>query len=119
MERTIVAKSSALKDYLSLVAALPRLDAPAQEALERAMASGDGAAALALTESFLPLVVAEAAARRGLGLRFEALIAAGNRGLTEGLRRKSGTLAVRVRREVRRSLRDALSRAQARIPRSW
>jgi DNA-directed RNA polymerase sigma subunit (sigma70/sigma32) len=114
MEHAVVSKSRALKDYLTTVAALPRLDAGAQAGLERAAQAGDTTASLALTESFLGYVVAEAALRRGLGLKFEALIAAGNRGLAEALRQTGGRLRLRVRREVRRSLKESLARAQAR-----
>lgn len=110
MERTMVGKSSALKSYLNLVAALPRLDEAAQTVLELGLLRGDAAASLALTESFLPYVVSEASAQRGRGLRFEALIAAGNRGLAEALRLRNGVLRLRVRREVGRSLREAFQR---------
>jgi DNA-directed RNA polymerase sigma subunit (sigma70/sigma32) len=114
MERTCVSKSSALKDYLTLVASLPVPGEGDLERLEQALAAGDAGAGLALTEGFLGLVIAEASSRRGQGLRFEALIAAGNRGLAEALRQQGGRLRQRVLREVRRSLRGALARSAAR-----
>ena len=109
MASTIIRKSSALKDYLTLVARLPRVDAAQQDALAARLLGGDAAASLALMESFLPMVVAEAAVRRGLGLRFEALIAAGNRGLVQGLRAPAVDLQDKVRHAVRHSLREALA----------
>jgi DNA-directed RNA polymerase sigma subunit (sigma70/sigma32) len=107
-------RSSALKDYLNLVASLPRLGLAQREALAARYAAGDAAAAVALLESFLPLVVAEAALHRGLGLRFEALIAAGNRGLAGCLRSAMVPDEERVRRAVRRELRQRLAHAAAR-----
>jgi DNA-directed RNA polymerase sigma subunit (sigma70/sigma32) len=110
MSRTLIRKESALKDYLSLVARLPRVSPDAQDAMAARLLAGDAAANLELMESFLPLVVAEAALRRGLGLRFEALIAAGNRGLVQALRDpQADTLQARVRRCVRACLREALA----------
>jgi DNA-directed RNA polymerase sigma subunit (sigma70/sigma32) len=114
MECMSVTKTGALKAYLRLVAELPRLDEAAQAALERRHRAGDEAASQALIESFLSYVVAEACACRGRGLRFEALIAAGNRGLSEALRQKSGPLQTRVRRAVGLHLREALARAKSR-----
>lgn len=106
MECVSVTRSGALKSYLRLVAELPRLEEPAQEALECRVAAGDRVAARALTESFLAYVVFEASAQRGRGTRFEALIAAGNRGLAVALRQKGGSLRARVRKEVQGSLEE-------------
>lgn len=111
MSSTLIRRANALKEYLTLVAGIPRLSPAQQDALAADLAAGDAEAGLALTESFLPLVVAEAAMRRGLGLRFEALIAAGNRGLARALRRDGGGLQARVLRDVRRALTDALVKA--------
>jgi len=108
-----VARSSALKSYLVFVAGLPRLDLGEQAALQEKISVGDVRALQTLTESFLPDVVAQACALRGRGLRFEALIAAGNRGLSEALGQKQGPLALRVRRGVERHLQAALARVQA------
>lgn len=106
-------RASALKDYLGLVAALPRRGPAAREALAARFSSGDADAAVGLVECFLPLVVGEAALHRGLGLRFEALIAAGNRALAACLRRAPVPDETRVRRAVRRELRASLARAAA------
>jgi DNA-directed RNA polymerase sigma subunit (sigma70/sigma32) len=107
-------RSGALKDYLTLVAGLPRVGRAGREALAARYAAGDAGAGVAIFESFLPLVVGEAALHRGLGLRFEALIAAGNRGLAACLRAAAVPDEERVRRAVRRELRQALARAAAR-----
>lgn len=103
-------RAGALKDYLNTVAALPRRGAAEREALAARLACGDQAAAVELIECFLPLVLDEAAKHRGLGLRFEALIAAGNRALAKRLRRSPVPDDARLRRAVRRELRDALAR---------
>jgi DNA-directed RNA polymerase sigma subunit (sigma70/sigma32) len=108
MDCLAVGKSGALKTYLRVVASLPRLDEADQAALEPRARAGDEDAVQSLTESFLGLVVSEANAFRGRGRRFEALIAAGNRGLSEALRRGEGPLGARVRSGVRRHLRAAL-----------
>lgn len=107
-------RTSALKDYLSLVAALPRRGPAAREALATRFCSGDADARVGLVECFLPLVVAEAALHRGLGLRFEALIAAGNRALAACLHRAPVPDEDRVRRALRREFRASLARAAAR-----
>lgn len=114
MARTLIRKESALKDYLTVVARLPRIDALAQERLAQRLLAGEAAAGLQLMESFLPLVVAEAALRRGLGLRFEALIAAGNRGLVLALKEEAPGLQARVRRSVRAGLREAMAQGARR-----
>lgn len=110
MSGTAVRRSSALKDYLAVVAALPRRGPAEREALAARLATGDGAAAVTLVECFLPLVVAEAARLRGLGLRFEALLAEGNRALAACLQRAAVPDEERVRRAVRRALRLRLAR---------
>jgi DNA-directed RNA polymerase sigma subunit (sigma70/sigma32) len=114
MERTLVSRTSALKEYLGVIANLPRLDEAAQEALGRRLASGEHSVLAELTESFLPYVVAEATAVRGRGVRFEALIAAGNRGLAQGLRDEHGPLKARVERGVRQGIQEALGRCRRR-----
>lgn len=114
MSITGTRRRSALKDYLRLVAALPRVGTAAREAMAVRLACGDGDAAVGLMESFLPLVVGEAALHRGLGLRFEALIAAGNRGLAGCLQKAAVPDEARVRRAVRRELRASLARAVVR-----
>ena len=85
-------RERALRGYLQLVAALPRLSEETQCRLAGDAACGDERALRALVESFLPLVLAEAAARRGQGLRFEALLAVGNQGLLRSLRRNPADL---------------------------
>src|ERR1700752_3152186 len=90
MASTQTRRSGALKDYLTVVAKLPRHGQDERQALAERFGAGEAAAGMALLESFLPLVVAEAALHRGLGLRFEALIAAGNRGLAGCLRACAG-----------------------------
>jgi hypothetical protein len=64
-----------------------------------------------LVESFLPEVVSQANAVRGQGLRFEALIAAGNRGLAEALAQSDGILGPRVGLNIAKHLRLALEKA--------
>jgi DNA-directed RNA polymerase sigma subunit (sigma70/sigma32) len=78
-------REAALKSYLQVVAALPRPAESQRRAWLRAWRGGNADAGRLLLESFLPMVVAEAAARRGLGARFEALLAAGNRALAKAL----------------------------------
>lgn len=112
MERLSPPRPRALAAYLNLVAGLPRLEPAEAAALEARARSGEGEALQDLTEGFLGLVVAEAAAFRGRGVRFEALIAAGNRGLNAALRRGAGPLEDRVRRQVGRRLRLAVARAR-------
>jgi DNA-directed RNA polymerase sigma subunit (sigma70/sigma32) len=107
-------RSDALKDYLSVVAALPRRGPAQREALAARLAGGDASAAVGLVECFLPLVVAEAALHRGLGLRFEALLAVGNRALAACLRRTGVPHELSVRRAVRRALRASLAQAAVR-----
>lgn len=102
-------RENALKDYLNVVAALPRRGPAAREALAVRVAMGDAAAAVALVECFLPLVVAEAAAQRGLGARFEALIAAGNRAVARSLRHAAVPDEKRMRLAIRRELKAQLS----------
>jgi DNA-directed RNA polymerase sigma subunit (sigma70/sigma32) len=85
-------RERALRGYLKLVAALPRLSEEAQARLAGDAVCGDERALRALVESFLPLVLVEAAARRGMGPRFETLLAAGNQGLLRSLRRAPADL---------------------------
>jgi DNA-directed RNA polymerase sigma subunit (sigma70/sigma32) len=85
-------RERALRGYLKLVAGLPRISEQAQARLAEDAGCGDERALRALVESFLPTVLAEAAQRRGLGLRFEVLLAAGNQGLLRCLRRNPGDL---------------------------
>jgi hypothetical protein len=80
-------REAALKDYLKVVAALPRVGTLQRLAWMDAWKQGQAEAGRLLLESFLPMVVAEAAARRGLGARFDALLAAGNRALAKALPR--------------------------------
>jgi hypothetical protein len=107
-------RPGALKDYLNLVARLPRVGASERESLAARFAGGDAGAGVALLESFLSLAVAEAALHRGLGLRFEALIAASNRGLASCLRRAAVPDEERVRKAMRRELRASLAQAAIR-----
>jgi DNA-directed RNA polymerase sigma subunit (sigma70/sigma32) len=101
-------KERALRSYLQLVAALPRCSEAAQARLAGDAACGDERALRALVESFLPLVLAEAAGRRGLGVRFEVLLAAGNQGLLRCLRRNPSDL-----NQVPNAIGDALDKAVA------
>ncbi len=96
--------STTLKDYLNTVAKLPRLTPADVAALLERHKKGEFAATRALTEAHLAYVVAQAGARRGQGPRFEQLIAAGNRGLMEALRRTEGPFSARLEREVERHL---------------
>jgi|GEM_PF-2829955 DNA-directed RNA polymerase sigma subunit (sigma70/sigma32) len=101
-------RERALKGYLQVVASLPRLSGEAQSRLASDAACGDERALRALLESFLPLVLAEAAARRGQGPRFEALLAAGNQGLLRSLRHSPVDL-----QQVPSAVREALDKAVA------
>jgi DNA-directed RNA polymerase sigma subunit (sigma70/sigma32) len=85
MTQLSIKRDAALKDYLTLVAQLPRAGAAQREAWLQSWRGGDAEAGRLLLESFLHVVVAEAAARRGLGARFEALLAVGNRALAKAL----------------------------------
>jgi DNA-directed RNA polymerase sigma subunit (sigma70/sigma32) len=116
MASTQTRRPGALKDYLNVVAQLPRWEQAEREALAQRFGAGEATAGVALLESFLPLVVAEAALHRGLSLRFEALIAAGNRGLAGCLRACAGTAPSEsaVRLAVREELRRALAHAAVR-----
>ncbi|HXB97657.1 MAG TPA: hypothetical protein VNZ54_06355 [bacterium] len=105
---TALPRERALRGYLKLVAALPRLSEEAQLRLAGDAACGDERALRALVESFLPMVLAEAAARRGMGPRFEALLAAGNQGLLRSLRRSPIDLG-----QVRAGVGAALDKAVA------
>jgi DNA-directed RNA polymerase sigma subunit (sigma70/sigma32) len=91
MTQLSMKRDAALKDYLTLVARLPRVGAAQREDWMWDWREGDAEAGRLLLESFLPLVVAEAAARRGLGARFEALLAVGNRALAKALAQASAT----------------------------
>jgi DNA-directed RNA polymerase sigma subunit (sigma70/sigma32) len=85
-------RERALRGYLKLVAALPRMTEDAQARLAGDAACGDERALRGLVESFLPMVLVEAAARRGMGPRFETLLAVGNQGLLRSLRRSPADL---------------------------
>ena len=86
MTQLTVKRDAALKDFLIVVAKLPRSEP--QEKLDwlQAWQAGSADAGRRLLESYLPMVVAEAALRRGLGARFETLLAAGNKALAKALR---------------------------------
>jgi DNA-directed RNA polymerase sigma subunit (sigma70/sigma32) len=112
--KTRLRKAAALKDYLKLVARLPRLDAEGRAALAARREAGDAAAAVALFESWLPMVVAEAALHRGLGLPFADLIAAGNRAVAAVLQRHSSPDEVQMRQAIRAVLREVLARQAVR-----
>lgn len=116
MAKTQTRRSGALKDYLNVVAQLPRRSDDERAALALRFGAGEAAAGVSLLESFLPLVVGEAALHRGLSLRFEALIAAGNRGLAGCLRACAGSApsVSAVRLAVREELRRALAHAAIR-----
>lgn len=85
MTQLMIKREAALKDYLKVVASLPAVSGDQRQALALAWSQGQAEAGRQLMESFLPLVVAEAAARRGLGSSFESLLAAGNRALAAAL----------------------------------
>ena len=78
-------REAALKDYLKIVAAAPRASVMERLTWMDHWQQGQAEAGRLLLESFLPMVVAEAAARRGLGANFERLLAAGNRALAQAL----------------------------------
>jgi hypothetical protein len=78
-------QDSELKAYLIAVAARPALSTAQRRALAQAWLAGEAQARRDLVESFMGVVVAEAALRRGLGTNFETLIAAGNRSLAGAL----------------------------------
>jgi DNA-directed RNA polymerase sigma subunit (sigma70/sigma32) len=116
MASTQTRRPGALKDYLTVVAKLPRRGMEERARLAVDFAAGDAEAGMLLLESYLPLVVAEAALHRGLGLRFEALIAAGNRGLAASLREHGygAPAEPAVRDAVREALRHSLAQAAIR-----
>lgn len=78
-------REAALKEYLTVVSLSPRVNSDQREAWCLAWNQGQAEAGRLLLESFLPMVVAEAAVRRGLGANFETLLAAGNRALAQTL----------------------------------
>ena len=79
-------QATALRAFLNQVAQLPRLSPAQQAALAAEAADGDPLALRALVQSHLPWVLAEAAQRRGFGLRFDRLLACGNQALLRALR---------------------------------
>ncbi len=85
MTQLMMKREAALKDYLKVVAMLPRVSANQRQAWAQAWNQGQAEAGRQLMESFLPMVVAEAAARRGLGASFETLLAAGNRAMAKAM----------------------------------
>lgn len=107
-------RESALKDYLGVVAALPQRSPDERKALAQQLALGDAGAGLALMESYLGLVVREAAKQRGLGARFDALIAAGNRALAAELKQTPLPDDARLLRAVRQGLKDQLAKPSRR-----
>ena len=90
MTPLMIKREAALKDYLKVVALLPSVSLAQRQDFAKAWMQGQADAGRQLMESFLPLVVAEAAARRGLGVSFEALLGAGNRALAEALPKACG-----------------------------
>ena len=85
MTQLSMKRDAALKGYLNVVAALPRVDAVRRLDLACEWRDGNADAGRQLMECYLPMVVAEAAARRGLGASFETLLATGNRALAKAL----------------------------------
>lgn len=85
MTQLSIKRDAALKGYLNVVAALPRVNAVERLDLVYAWQAGNAEAGRQVLESYLPMVVAEAAARRGLGASFETLLAEGNRALAKAL----------------------------------
>lgn len=114
---TRLSPDTALREYLVQVAATPRLSPWQVQALAREAALGDAAALRALAESQLPLVVMEAAQRRGRGLRFGRLLACGNAALLKALREDPLALE-RLPRRVQEALESALGQAMERPRRS-
>jgi DNA-directed RNA polymerase sigma subunit (sigma70/sigma32) len=104
------AGGDAISAFLNQVAQLPRLSPAQQDALGREAAAGDPLALRSLAQSYLPLVVALSAERRGQGLRFDRLLACGNQALLQGLR-----LAPCQRQHLSDSIVSALDHALSRI----
>jgi DNA-directed RNA polymerase sigma subunit (sigma70/sigma32) len=90
MSSTKTVPGTTLKDYLLAVSRLRRPAVEERAALLAAGREGDAQAWRDLTEGFLPMVVALAAARRGLGLRFQDLLACGNQAAAAALRSFQG-----------------------------
>lgn len=114
MTQLMMKREAALKDYLKVVALLPRISSEQRQAWARAWGQGQAEAGRELMESFLPMVVAEAAARRGLGASFETLLAAGNRALAAALPdacREPKALEPTLRHAVIQALKDHWMRA--------
>lgn len=114
MTPLMMKREAALKDYLKVVALLPRTSSAQRQAWALAWSQGQAEAGRELLESFLPMVVAEAAARRGLGASFETLLAAGNRALAAALPgacAEARTLETALRHAVIQSLKDHWMRA--------
>jgi hypothetical protein len=108
-----------LKDYLLAIASQPPVSAQKKRALAEAAAKGDALARREFIESFLSVVVAEAAARRGLGASFETLIAAGNRALAGTLQwvcADPQNLEMRARRAVMMGLREEWMKSAGQPP---
>ena len=93
MSSTRTMPGTTLKDYLLAVSRLQRPSLDDRRALLSAGRDGDAQAMRDLTEGFLPMVVALAAARRGLGLRFQDLLACGNQAATAAMRSFQGEAA--------------------------
>ena len=105
-----VAGGDALRAFLTQVAQLPRLSGAQQDALGHEAAAGDGLALRALAQSYLPLVVALAAERRGGSLRFDRLLACGNQALLRSLRSEP-----RQREHLSDTLASAMDQALAQV----
>ena len=75
-----------MRAFLNQVAQLPRLSEEQRDALAREAADGQPLALRSLAQSYLPLVVALSAERRGQGARFDRLLACGNQALLQALR---------------------------------
>ena len=109
MTQLMMKREAALKDYLKVVALLPRTSGDQRQAWARAWNDGQAEAGRELMESFLPMVVAEAAVRRGLGASFETLLAAGNRALAAALPvacAEAKTLESTLRHAIIQALKD-------------
>ena len=114
MARTKINNESMLKEYLQAVSKLPRTGQEQRAVLLERWREGDSRAMRELMESFLPLVVALAAARRGLSLRFHELLENGNRALAAALRAfqgEAGDLEAVMLSAVEASLKRAWTRA--------
>jgi RNA polymerase primary sigma factor len=105
----------ALRAFLGQVAQLPLLSPAQQAALADEAAAGDSLALRALAQSHLPWVLAEAAQRRGRGLRFDRLLACGNVALLRALRQDphdTASMAFQVQVALDEALHGAKPRAR-------